>query len=163
MSSIGGWVELILTSAGTYTYRGHLHNSGVAGLYCTVGSRLGFTGAVDSPTFLQVKKEVHVGGTTSPASRDEDWSDDGFDLTVRHRWDQLAASGRTFETKLRADIGADAFFLLFAPLIGAAVVISLAFGGKPDDTVCSTSNWHTVTDGNNNTVYEPQGVRCHPR
>jgi hypothetical protein len=165
VSSVGGWIELILTSAGTYTFRGHLHNSGFAGLHCTVGGQLGFTGAVDQPTFLRVKKNVHVGGTASFDGRDEDWSDDGYDGSVRLLWPQLRASAWRFDTGVRADIGAADFFLLIlAPLAGAVAVISLAFGGPPPpDTQCTTSHWHTTTDGNNNTVYEPQGVRCQPR
>ena len=162
VSSVGGWMELVLTSAGTYTFRGHLHNSGFVGLYCTVGGQLGFTGAQDSPTFLRVKKEAYIGGTTGLDSRDEDWSEDGYDGSIRVLWDRLRASRWTFDSGIRADLGGGDFFLLvFGPLLAAAVVIGLVSGGKPEDTECSTSNWHTVKDGNNNTVYEPAGVRCH--
>ena len=37
VSSVGGSVELIVTSAGTFHFKGHLHNSGLVGLFCTVG------------------------------------------------------------------------------------------------------------------------------
>lgn len=160
-SSVGGSVELVLTSAGTFTYRGHLHNSGFAGLYCTIGSQLGFTGPDERPTFLRLKKEVEVGGTTSFDGRDEDWTDEGYDASIRILWDDLVRSGWKLDTGIKVELGAADFFqLVFAPLVGAMIGISLVFGGKPDDTVCKTSGWHTTKDGNNNTVYEAGGIRC---
>jgi uncharacterized protein with LGFP repeats len=157
VSSVGGWVELVLTSAGSFNYRGHLHNSGFVGLSCTVGSALKIAGTSEA---LMATKEVNVGGTASFDERDEDWNDSGYAPQIRAHWNILREE-QSMTTDIKATLGAADFFLLiFLPLIGAVTVISLLGGGSPPDTHCETSGMHTVKDGNNNTIAEPDGVRC---
>lgn len=157
VSSVGGWVELVLTSAGTFNYRGHLHNSGFVGLHCTVASALKIRG---TSVGLMASNEVNVGGTASFDDRDEDWDDSGYAPQIRAYWNILREEW-SMTTDIKATLGAADFFLLvFLPLIGAVTIISLVAGGNPPDTHCETSGMHTVKDGNNNTIAEPDGVRC---
>ena len=157
VSSVGGWVELILSSAGTFNFRGHVHNSGFVGLYCTVGSAVKLKGTNEA---LTVSKEVTTGGTASFDGRDEDWDDSGYESRIRLHWDTLRTEW-SMTTVIKAELGAADFFLLvLLPLVGAAFAVSLLSGGSPPETHCDTSNWHTLKDGNNNTIAEPRGVRC---
>jgi hypothetical protein len=157
VSAVGGWVELVLSSAGTFNYRGHLHNSGSVQLDCTVASALKIPGTSQG---LMASKEVKTGGTVSFVERSKDWDDSGFDPAIRDNWKTLR-EGSSLVTTIDAQLGAASFFLvIFLPLIAAATIISLASGGSPPDTHCETSGMHTVKDGNNNTVAEPGGVRC---
>jgi uncharacterized protein with LGFP repeats len=160
VSSVGGWAELILSSAGTFTYRGHLHNSGFIGLYCTVGSVVVINGI---ETALAVKNSFNVGGTISPDDRDQEWSTpSGYSDLIRDHWNELRTqSGLT--TSVKAELGADSFFsLVFFPIIAGLTIFVLASGEPPEGQQCTTSGWHTVKDGNNNTIAEPSGVRCVP-
>jgi hypothetical protein len=157
VSSVGGWVELVLTSAGTFNYRGHLHNSGFVGLGCTVGSVVKIAGTHEA---LMVMKEVNVGGTASFDERDEDWDDSGYAPQIRAHWNILREEN-AMTTDIKAALGAADFFLLvFLPLVGALTIFTLVSGGEPPDTHCETSGMHTVKGGNNNTIAEPSGVRC---
>jgi hypothetical protein len=158
VSSVGGWVELILTSVGTFHYRGHLHNSGFVGLYCAVGSGLKVKG---TDLALMAKKEVNVGGTASFDGRDEDWEDSGYSNEIRAHWDTLR-SELSMTTVIKAELGAADFFLLiFLPLVAAATVVGLIGGGSPPEYQnCTTSGMHTLKDGNNNTISEYDGIRC---
>ncbi|MBA3441951.1 MAG: hypothetical protein H0T92_18990, partial [Pyrinomonadaceae bacterium] len=121
VSSVGGWVELVLSSAGTFNYRGHLHNSGFVGLYCTVGSAVKIKGTTQA---LTVAKEVSTGGTASIDGRDEDWDDSGYEHLIRVHWETLRTEW-SMTTAIKAELGAADFFLLILlPLIGAAVGVS---------------------------------------
>ena len=158
-AAVDGWVELTLSSSGFFSYTGHLHNSGFVGLNVTIASGVripGTTAALALPSL-----EKNVGGTASFDDRDEDWDEQGDAAEIRAHWDALR-SGASITTAVDAQLGAADFFLLiFLPLIGAVTVISLAFGGPSgQQTHCETSGMHTVKDGNNNTIAEPDGVRC---
>jgi LGFP repeat len=163
VSSVGGWVELILSSAGTFNYRGHLHNSGFVGMYCEVQSavKIGNTTEGISPP----RKEVNVGGTTSVFDdRDEDWDDNGYSDIIRDNWENLRTQWK-METMIASMMGAfEVFFLIFLPIMGIATINALASGPGRDSNgwCCNTSGMHTVKDGNNNTIAEPDGVRCRP-
>lgn len=113
VSSVGGWAELVLSSAGTFNYRGHLHNSGLVGLGCTVASALKIPGTTQG---LMASKDINVGGTLSIDDRGEDWDDTGFASDIRDHWDRLRADV-TMKTEIKAALGAaDFFLLLFLPL-----------------------------------------------
>lgn len=159
VSSVGGWVELTITSAGTFHFRGHLHNSGFVGLYCTVGCAIKVPGTNEA---IVTTFEANVGGTTSLDSRDEDWNREGFKYEIRAYWDRLREVTSMTATTDATLGGWEFVTLILLPLVAAGVAISLIAGGGPPDTGCRTSNWHLVRDGNNRTVYEPQGVRCGP-
>jgi hypothetical protein len=161
VSSVGGWVELTLTSAGTFHFKGHLHNSGFVGLNCTVGSAIKIPGTNQA---IGVKHEVNVGGTTSIDSRDEDWNEDGFKYEVRANWNSLM-NASAMRTTIKTELGGwEVLTLVLLPLLGAAVLISLVSGPSAPDTHCETTKgWHTVKDLNNRTVIEPDGVRCRRR
>jgi len=158
VSSVGGSVELIVTSAGTFHFKGHLHNSGLVGLFCTVGVAIKMPDANDA---VVITHEANVGGTTSVGeSRDEDWDDTGFNADVRARWVHLRDGG-TLTTTIKAELGQFEVVALLLSLAGALAAISLTGGSSAPDTVCDTTvGQHTVRDGNNNTIVEPDGVRC---
>jgi hypothetical protein len=161
VSSVGGWVELTLTSAGTFHYRGHLHNSGFIGMSCSVGSVVKIPG---TDIAFGAPHDASVGGTLFFDSRDEDWQDDGFNHQIRTFWNALA-NADSMRTKIDVGVaGGDVFLIALLPLVGAAVLISLLTGPHaPADTKCQTTGGgHTVKDGNNNTIREPDGVRCRP-
>ncbi|WP_199873705.1 hypothetical protein [Streptomyces sp. Root369] len=157
-SSVGGWAELTVTSAGTFHFSGHLHNSGFFGSHCTVAM------AVKVPQTNQAIAATHegsVGGTTSFDSRDEDWNENGSNLNIRAYW-ELLRDQVSVTTKVDDQLGAqEVVEFILLPLVGAAVVLSLVAGPSGPDTQCTTTEgWHTVRDGNNNTVFEEDGVRC---
>ena len=160
VSSIGGWAELILSSAGTFNYRGHLHNSGFIGLYCTVGSVVVLAGI---ETALTVHNEFNVGGTVSFDDRDQEWSEpSGYSALIREHWDALHTQSGLI-TSIKAEVGADAFFtIIFFPIIAGLTVYALASGAPPERQNCTLGEYHTLKDGNNNTIAEPTGIRCIP-
>jgi hypothetical protein len=51
--------------------------------------------------------------------------------------------------------------LVLLPAVGAAVLVALISGAPPSDTTCEYVGSHMVSDGNNHTIYEHDGVRCH--
>jgi hypothetical protein len=51
------------------------------------------------------------------------------------------------------------FLLVMAPLVAGAIILG-GSGKPPPETHCITGPMHTVKDGNNNTVAEPEAVRC---
>jgi hypothetical protein len=158
VSSIGGWVELTLTSAGFFTYRGHLHNSGFVGMSCTVSSGLRM-GSLDQAVLT--KKTVGVGGTASLFDdRDEDWSDSGYSEELRANWDMLKQPSAMVTRIEVGGAGWDVLLLFFLPLIAVGTGIALIFGGGPSDTKCKQGPLHTVKDGNNNTIAEPSWTSC---
>ncbi|GLZ00436.1 hypothetical protein [Actinoplanes sp. NBRC 103695] len=162
VSSVGGWAELTLTSAGTFHFRGHLHNSGVVGLFCTVGAAIRIP---DTDRAIGAKYEANVGGTTSIFdSRDEDWNESGFNAEIRANWGALSGAG-SFSTTVDATLGGwEVVTLILLPILGAVSLISLLSGSSAPETHCEvTAGSHVLKDGNNNTIIEPNGVRCRPR
>lgn len=157
VSSVGGRVELILTSAGTFHFKGSLHNSGLVGLFCTVGVAIKIPGTTDA---IVETYEANVGGTISPDSRDEAWNKNGFKPEVRVRWPQLRDAASMTAT-IAAGLGTFEVIMLIVHLAGALTAISLIGSGPAPDTQCETTQgFHTVKDGNNNTIVEPDGIRC---
>ena len=146
---------MILSSAGTFTYRGHLHNSGFIGLYCTVGSVVVIDGMESA---LAAENSFNVGGTISPDDRDQEWSTpSGYSSLIPDHGNELKAkSGLT--TSVKAGAGADSFFtLIFFPILAGRPDLCPCLGEPPEGQQCSVSGWHTVKDGNNNTIAEPSG------
>lgn len=161
VSAVGGEVQLTLTSAGTFEYRGHFHNSGLIGLSYTVASALKLHGTT---TALGASHSGTTHGSLSVGSRDDDWHDEGYyDNSLGLGWDSVLNAEAMRSTIQVGVAGGDVLLLGFLPILGAAIVISLVAGAPPGppDTVCKeTEGHHAVTDGNNNTVWEADGVRC---
>ncbi|MFF3247741.1 LGFP repeat-containing protein [Streptomyces sp. NPDC002870] len=160
VSSIGGWVQLVLTSAGSFHYRGHLHNSGFVGLYCTVATAVKIPGTDKA---VAARYEANVGGTTSVDGRDEDWDESGFEQAIRDNWDALGTATQSSST-LEAELGGwEVVTLVLLPIVGAVAFVALVSGGSPSNLDCSFEGTHTVLDGNNHTETTHDGVRCHRR
>lgn len=160
VSSVGGWVELVLTSAGSFHYKGHLHNSGFVGLHCTVGTAVRIPGTEKA---LVARKEANVGGTISLDGRDEDWNQAGYNEEIRSNWDALMGEVEMKST-IKATLGGwEVVTLVLLPAVGAVAFIALLSGGSHPDVTCTyTADSHMVLDGNNRTEVEPNGVRCIP-
>jgi hypothetical protein len=131
---ITGWVELTLNSAGFFSYKGHLHNSGFIGYHFAVASVLHFQDA--NGNVLAVSEEEHLGGTTSPEdSRDHDWQHNGFHQLIRDNWDGIKHSGMTTTLKTSVTAGDVINVILWSlPLAAVAVVAGLILSG--DAKVC---------------------------
>ena len=159
VSSVGGQVDLTLTSAGAFTYSGHFHNSGLVGLGGTVASalRIGST-----PVGLMATKRIYMGGTASFSGRNDDFSDSGYDVRIRDNWDALTNS-TYMSTQIRiGETDPEAFFLVvFLPLLAIGTLAMLAYKTDPPDTRCKQGGGtRTVTDGNNRQVTEPGWTSC---
>jgi len=101
---ITGWVELVMNSAGFFSYRGHLHNSGFVGYHFAVASAPHFQDA--NGAVLVASEEEHIGGTSSwEDSRDHDWQKDGFEPRIRDNWEALKQSGMTTTLKVESTAG----------------------------------------------------------
>jgi hypothetical protein len=103
-----------------------------------------------------------VGGTTSIFdSRDEDWDESGFDGEVRANWNGLMNADSIAFTVDATLGGWEVVTLVLLPIVGALGLISMLSGSSSPDTICETTvGSHIVKDGNNNTIVEPNGVRC---
>jgi hypothetical protein len=107
------------------------------------------------------KFEANVGGTTSIFdSRNEDWNDSGPNGEIRANWKALM-NADSMSTTVDATLGGwEVVTLILLPVLGAVGLISLVSGPPAPDTSCETAGSHTLKDGNNNTIVEPNGVRC---
>ncbi|MEU7999606.1 hypothetical protein AB0B66_00310 [Catellatospora sp. NPDC049111] len=160
-SSVGGFAQLTLTSAGSFHYRGHLHNSGFVGLDCVVGSVIKIPGTEQA---IAVSHQAGVGGTTSVDGRDEDWDENGFNSAIRLNWDRLR-SANSMTTRVDAQLATLELVAILVPLVGAVTLAALLAGDpEPTGYRCEyTEGVHVLKDGNNRTIVEPDGVRCRPR
>jgi len=158
VSSVGGSVDFTLTSAGTFTYNGHFHNSGLVGLGGTVATVVK-VGSLEIG--LMVKKDLYMGGTLSFSDRNDDFSDSGYDLQIRDNWELLRQSHSVATRITINETDPEAFFaLVFLPLLALGTIVTLTFKSSPPDTTCKQGELHTVQDGNNRTVVEPSWTSC---
>jgi hypothetical protein len=127
---ITGWVELMMNSAGFFSYKGSLHNSTFTGLHVAVASAPLFK--ANDGGVLVASEETHLGGTTSfeeweglfDTDRDHVWEKVGFDQRIRDNWDDLQLRGMTTTLKVNATVGD----VVEAVLVGipVAIVVGLA-------------------------------------
>lgn len=159
VSSLSGWAELTITSAGAFVYRGHVHNSGLIGLGGEVvsGVRLG-----DADEGVLAKSgHLLAGGTASFADRDEDWNEKGYSYIFQDGWDTLKDAKLTMVTTITfGSTGWETALLLFLPVLAIGALSLLIFGGDPPDTRCKQGQMHTLVDGNNRTIAEPEWTSC---
>lgn len=155
--AVSGWVDLIMTSLGTFHYRGHLHDSGFVGYIVTVMSLIKIPG---TDSAFAAKKEVNVGGTISFDGRDEDFDDWGYSADVRAHWKAIR-NGCVMHTTIHIDwAGAEFLGFVFLPAVLATTALVLIFGGDaPERQRCKAYGPHSVKDGNNNTILE-YDTRC---
>jgi hypothetical protein len=112
---VGGWAHLTIRQDGSFTFFGHLHDSGGTEYDVNVGIAV-----KDSQNRLYtVMHSGHVSGTFEPGSRDDDWSVDSKNDQLAENWADIAASNTVYEN---ASASLDAINLINS-IIGAAGLI----------------------------------------
>lgn len=124
-------LELWMNSIGDWRYKGHMHNSGFVGFSVNVASTPKFQDAHGN--VFACMAEHHLGGTTSPGSRDYDWDNVGSqEAFIRENWDSLRTAG--LKTTLEVDFTFGDFVGLigvgFAMAVGTIIFGTLLSGGK---------------------------------
>jgi hypothetical protein len=129
---ITGWLELIINSNGTFSYRGHLHNSGWVGYHVAVVAALNFQDSDGG--VIMAAEEGHLSGTSEGggSDRDHDWEWSGFEPRIRDNWDILRTRAMTVSLKAGATLGdVVAGILTTIPIaiaIGVATFVAWLFG-----------------------------------
>src|SRR5262249_34515121 len=85
-TALGGFAEVVVRNDGTYTFRGHMHGSGLDPYAFRVSVTVrGSDGLVS----IGAVKSGRVAGSVGGGSRNFDWSDDGNNVLVRTSWPQI--------------------------------------------------------------------------
>jgi hypothetical protein len=85
---IGGWVQVDAHSDGTYSFVGHMHNSGALNLRYTLACAL-LTPTGQSFGFARVGHRVDGTETVFGRNRDDNWSIGDSDIEIVRNWDQV--------------------------------------------------------------------------
>jgi hypothetical protein len=143
-----------LNSAGGWSYKGHLHNSGFVGYGVSIASALHFKDAANRlPAFAE---QTHLGGTTSADSRDHDIEQAGFNSIIRENWDTIRYTGMTTRLEVDTTIGdvleliSTAVVVLIVALVGHTIYL-LASGQAKVCPARGTMKPNPTTPGE----YEP--------
>jgi hypothetical protein len=137
-TALGGWVEMTLRSDGSYTFSGHMHDSGWDPYDFRVR-------AVVSTADLAVAAQHsgHTDGTGSSPfgspNRDNDWSESGTEPRIQQYWSELRQATMTV-SKSYADTGVlhaleDLFndfvgFLLASVFVGPHLAEAIVIGNE---------------------------------
>jgi hypothetical protein len=139
-TALGGWVEMTLRSDGTYTFKGHMHDSGWDPYDFRVQA------VVSTPNIaVAAQRSGHTDGTGSDPfgspNRDFDWQEDGSDARIETFWTEVRQGtmsvSKSYEDvgvlKTVEDIIADflgfvAADVLGSPVLGLALVIGSELG-----------------------------------
>ncbi|MFE0014098.1 LGFP repeat-containing protein [Mesorhizobium sp. NPDC059054] len=132
---VGSNMELIIQADGYWSFKTHTHTSGFFGdnftnlAWITLPSKEG----PNKADIIYFKTEGHVGGTTSPDSRDEDFSIGGKDDRIAANWKQIRNAEGYF--KLRASVApADVISGIFeAAIVAFGVVVGAIFAAKASE------------------------------
>jgi hypothetical protein len=85
---IGGWVQVDAHSDGTYSFSGHMHNSGALNLRYTLAVAL-VTPTGQSFGFARNGHRVDGTETVFGRNRDDDWNTAADDIDIKRNWDQV--------------------------------------------------------------------------
>src|SRR6516162_8913464 len=102
-TALGGWVEMTLRSNGTYTFKGHMHDSGWDPYDFRVRA------VVSTPNLVvAAQRSGHTDGTGSAPlghpNRDCDWQEDGSDPRIETFWPEVR-QGTMSVSKSYEDVG----------------------------------------------------------
>jgi len=86
---IGGWVQVDAHSNGSYSFAGHMHNSGGLNLRYTLAAVL-VTPTGQSFGFARNNHRVDGTETVFGRNRDDDWNSPGSDIEITRNWDQVS-------------------------------------------------------------------------
>ena len=139
-TALGGWVEMTLRSDGTYTFKGHMHDSGWDPYDFRVRA------VVSTPNIVvAAQRSGHTDGTGSDPlghpNRDCDWQEDGKEPRIEVFWPEVRQGtmsvSKSYQDvgvlKTIEDIAADflgfvAADVLGSPVLGLALVIGSELG-----------------------------------
>lgn len=139
-TALGGWVEMTLRSDGTYTFKGHMHDSGWDPYDFRVRAVLSTPNLV-----VAAQRSGHTDGTGSDPfgspKRDFDWQEDGKEPRIEMFWPEVRQGtmsvSKSYEDtgvlKTVEDIVADflgfvAADALGSPALGLALVVGSELG-----------------------------------
>lgn len=141
-TALGGSVDLTLRSDGTYTFAGHMHDSG----FDPYSFRLRVVVQTPAGLAITLQHNGHTGGTTGSGGRDDDWSESDsspraqeFRTFISTRWPEIAAAtmsvSKTYEDtgalSAVADLVIDVLgFLIADVLVGPEVGVVLLLGSE---------------------------------
>ena len=136
-STTTGWAQIIMNSAGFYTYRGHVHESGLIGHHYTFAAALDFRDERGQPIVFVAQGEVD--GTADPfGSRDSDWAQHGHNRLIADRWDEIRGVRAEFDLRVTTDpIEAIPVITGLAIVIAAGATVFHLFANDPK-THCET-------------------------
>ena len=94
---IGGWAKLFISKTGDYTFSGKVVDGGLYGF------KFALTTVALTPSGLAITKQHtgSVGGTFTPGSDTDSWTETGVDVRIHDKWQDLANAQGT--SKLEAD------------------------------------------------------------
>jgi hypothetical protein len=129
-----GNAELWLSSEGFWSYRGWVHESGAFGHNYVLGMALTYDDGSGRPFTFANQGTVH--GTFDVGSRDDSWTQDGYDRRIADNWDVIKYTG----WRANLHVATNPLAITEAVLIGLAIGVGVAgftlFAGSPD-THCS--------------------------
>jgi hypothetical protein len=115
---VGGFAHLTVRRNGSFSFRGHFHNSGAVDF--NVSMAWGLKDVGNQLFTFQTSGEM--AGTFGPGSRDHDWNDEGNHEALAQRWTALAAGATT---TWRAETDVDIFNVTNAMIGAAGLVIGV--------------------------------------
>ncbi|MFB8274812.1 hypothetical protein [Nocardia colli] len=145
-STTDGFFELVLFSDGFWTFKGHVHESGLIGH--DYGAALVLTYVDPDGHVYAWGNSGTVHGTTDIGSRDDDWQQDGWDRRISQHWDDL----RDCSWKAELHVSTNALAVIEAITAGivvAGVAVVAAWLVADPKTRC---DWAAFPQGDGSTT-----------
>lgn len=106
-TALGGWASITIRNDGTYTFSGHMHDSGFDPYSFRIGVTVHAPGSSTLPGLkiaVSAHKSGHVAGTLGSGERDFDWNESDKNGLIREFWSDLKNGTASF-TKSYEDTG----------------------------------------------------------
>lgn len=153
-STTDGFFELVLFSDGYWSFKGHVHESGLIGH--DYGAALVLTYVDPDGHVYAYGHSGTVHGTTDIGSRDDDWQDDGWDRRISQHWDELRACPWKAELHVSTNALAVIEAITAGIVVGAGTAAAVLFVASPS-TSCE---WATFPHDDGTVGV---GVQCRNR
>ncbi|MET9375542.1 hypothetical protein ABZX98_15500 [Streptomyces sp. NPDC002992] len=141
-TALGGWAELVIRSDGTYTFRGHMHDSG----FDPYAFRIGVVvRSPDGTKAVAALKSGTVAGTLGSGSRDFDWNESGINPGLESDWDSMRNASAAF-TKWYEDTGMLGALEDMAEVVGEFLVVNVVAGPLVATVLVLGSELGSVTE-----------------
>lgn len=137
-TALGGWVKVTVRANGTYTFEGHMHDSGFDPYSFRVRAVVR-AGGGDNTVALFAQHTGHTAGTIGSGSRDDNWKEDGNNGYIRAHWPDIR-NGSMAVSKSYEDTGvigaAEAIakdllnFIIGTVLVGPELAIVIAISNE---------------------------------